>query len=93
MFRVAKALRARPALGQRRPPSRRRPQREGGAHGACPLLTWGRLRPLGGDRRRGTVRLLRAAKMRPKTLGSDAGGSVPAAGEDHKEPMHKPHAL
>ena len=32
---------------------------------------WGRLRPLGGDRRRGTVRLLRAAKMRPKTSGSD----------------------
>ena len=35
---------------------------------------WGRLRPLGGDRCRGMVRLLWAAEMRPKKSGSDAGG-------------------
>ena len=40
----------------------------------------GRLRPRGGDRRRGTVRLLRAAEMRLKTLGSDAGGSAAGRG-------------
>ena len=34
----------------------------------------GRLRPQGGDRRRGTARRLRAAEMRLKTSGSDAGG-------------------
>ena len=39
----------------------------------------GRLRPRGGDRRRGTARLLRAAEMWLKTSGSDAGGL--AAGE------------
>ena len=52
-----------------------------GARGAYPLLTsfgWGRLRPLGGDRRHGAARLWRAAEMRLKTWGSDAGG--PAAG-------------
>ena len=37
---VAKALRARPPLGQKSRPSRRWPQRGEGAHGACPLLTW-----------------------------------------------------
>ena len=35
---------------------------------------WGRLRPLGGDRCRSAARLLRAAEMRLKTLGSDGGG-------------------
>ena len=34
----------------------------------------GRLRPWGGDRRRGILRLLKAAEMRQKTLGSAAGG-------------------
>ena len=39
---VAKALRARPPLGQRSSPRRRRPLREGGGgvRGACPPLTW-----------------------------------------------------
>ena len=36
----------------------------------------GRLRPRGGDQRRGTVRLLKAAEMRLKTSGSAAGGSA-----------------
>ena len=40
----------------------------------------GHLRPRGGDRRRGTARLLRAAEMRPKTSGSDAGGSAAGGG-------------
>ena len=40
---------------------------------------WGRLRLRGGDRRRGTAWLMRAAKMQLKTSGSHAGGS--AAGE------------
>ena len=35
----------------------------------------GRLRPRGGDRRCGIARLLKAAEMRPKTSGSDAGGA------------------
>ena len=40
----------------------------------------GRLRPPGGDQRRSTVRLLRAAEMRLKTLGSDAEAQPPAGG-------------
>ena len=36
----------------------------------------GRLRPQGGDRRRGTARLLRVAEMRLKASGSAAGGSA-----------------
>ena len=40
---------------------------------------WGPLFPMGGDRRRGTARLLRAAEMRPKTSGGscrqEGGGS------------------
>ena len=40
----------------------------------------GRLRPLGGDRRRGNVRLLRAAEMRLKTSRSDAGAARRGAG-------------
>ena len=40
----------------------------------------GRLRPQGGYHRRGTARLLRAAEMRPKTSGSEAGGSVAGGG-------------
>ena len=54
-----------------------------GGGGACSMsamdleaFSRGRLRPRGGDRRRGTVRLLRAAKMRRKTSGSAAGGSA-----------------
>ena len=43
-------------------------------------FSWGRLRPLGGDRRRGPARLWRAAEMRLKTSGSDTGGL--AAGEE-----------
>ena len=41
---------------------------------------WGCLRPRGGDRRRGTARLLRAAEMRLKISGSDAGGSAAGGG-------------
>ena len=40
----------------------------------------GRLGPGDGDRRRGTARLHRAAEMRPKTSGSDAGGSAVGRG-------------
>ena len=64
------------------PPAASAAAREGRARSmsATDLVAfgWGRLRPLGGDRRRGTARLLRAAEMRPKTSGSDAGS--PAAG-------------
>ena len=41
-------------------------------------FSWGRLRPRGGDLRRGMAQLLRAVEMRLKTLGSDAG--PPACG-------------
>ena len=41
---------------------------------------WGRLRPLGRDRRRGAARLLRAAEMRLKTSGSGAGSLAAGGG-------------
>ena len=57
----------------------------GGARRACPLLTWwpsARVAyPLGGDRRRGAARLLRAAEMRPKKL----GGAVARLGRGRRE--------
>ena len=43
-------------------------------------LGWGRRRARGGDRRRGDARLLRAAEMRLKTCGSDAGGRSAGGG-------------
>ena len=65
--------------------SAHRPQRAGGGGGAQSMsaidlvaFSWGRLPPLGGDRRRGAAQLLRGAEMWLKTSGSDAGG--PAAG-------------
>ena len=82
---MAKALRARPPLGQRSPPPRRQPQREGGGgrtQSTCAIdpvaLGWGRLRPMGGDRRRGKAPL---EMMGPKISGSDAGGSAAGGGE------------
>ena len=80
-------LRVRSPRGQGSPPSHRRLQSGGGGGGmrsmsAVDLVAFGcgRLRPRGGDRRRGTARLLRATEMRLKTSGSDAGGSATGRG-------------
>ena len=76
---VAKALRARPPLSQRSSPPAASAAAQGGrarSMSATDLVAfgWGRLRPQCGDRRRGAARLWRAAEMRRKALGSDAGG-------------------
>ena len=79
---MAKVPRARPPLGQRSSPRRRRPQREGGG-GACPPVTWWPSAEAAsdpGDRWRGNARLLKAARMRLKHLGSNAGGSAAGSG-------------
>ena len=83
--RVAEALRARPPLGHRSPPHAASAAARGErvrSMSANDLVTfgWGRLRPLGGDRRRGTARLLRAAEIRQKTSGSDAGSLAAGGG-------------
>ena len=74
---MTKALKACSPRGQRGPPPRPRLRCGGGGVSAVDLVAFGcgRLRPRGGDRRRSTARLLRAAEMRPKTSGSAPEGS------------------
>ena len=76
---VAKALRARPPLGQRSPPSRRRPQREGGARKACSLLIWWPLAGAASVPWAGTVAAARRGYLGPVRCGQKHRGATPAA--------------
>ena len=82
---AAKALRAHPPLGQRSPPLAASAAARGGRARSMSATDpvafgWGRLRPLGGNRRRATARQLKAAEMQPKTSGSDASGAAAGGG-------------
>ena len=69
-------------LGQKPPPSCLRTRGATWNMSATDLVAigGGRLRPRGGDRRRGIAQLLRGAKMRLKTSRSAAGGSATDGG-------------
>ena len=66
------------ALGQRSPPSQRRPQREGGACGACPLLTWWPLAGVAFVPWVGTVAAARRGYLGPPRCDQKHRGTTPA---------------
>ena len=77
---MAKARGARLPRGQSPPPLASPVAGGGMSSMALVAFGCGRLHPWGGECRRSTARLLRAAEMRPKTSGSKAGGSVAGGG-------------